>query len=229
MEFTQEIRDRFMKVSPAAIGHQISGGFMKAEIKPVADEMKVAGPAYTVRLTERDSSALYYALQKAPKGSVIVVDRAGDHTFACVGEFLAEMARGCGMAGIVVDGPATDKLALKASSFPVFCTGFSPVTSMVTGTSGEVEVDIECGGAVVRTGDIILGDADGVIVVPEDFMPYLEEAEEKEAGEVLKREELRKGMIYSRREDFDVVKFFEYGVNAAIDELKKTKCGYAEE
>lgn len=218
-----------MKVSPAAIGHQISGGFMKAEIKPVADEMKVAGPAYTVRLTERDSSALYYALQKAPKGSVIVVDRAGDHTFACVGEFLAEMARGCGMAGIVVDGPATDKLALKASSFPVFCTGFSPVTSMVTGTSGEVEVDIECGGAVVRTGDIILGDADGVIVVPEDFMPYLEEAEEKEAGEVLKREELRKGMIYSRREDFDVVKFFEYGVNAAIDELKKTKCGYAEE
>lgn len=217
-----------MKVSPAAIGHQISSGFMKAEIKPVADEMKTVGPAYTVRLTERDSSALYYALQKAPKGSVIVVDRAGDHTFACVGEFLAEMAKGCGMAGIVIDGPATDKLALKASSFPVFCTGFSPVTSMVTGTSGEVEVDIECGGAVVRTGDIILGDADGVIVVPEDFMPYLEEAEEKEASEVLKRDELRKGMIYSRREDFDVVKFFEYGVNAAIDELKKTKCGYEE-
>jgi len=47
----------------------------------------VVGPAYTVRLNERDSSALYYAIQKAPRGSVIVVDRAGDHTFACVGEF----------------------------------------------------------------------------------------------------------------------------------------------
>lgn len=226
MDFTEEIRERFMKVSPAAIGHHISGGFMKAEIKPVTDEMKVAGPAYTVRLTERDSSALYYALQKAPKGSVIVVDRAGDHTFACVGEFLAEMAKGCGMAGIIIDGPATDKLALKKSDFPVFCTGFSPVTSMVTGTSGEVEVDIECGGAVVRTGDIILGDADGVIVVPENFMPYLEDAEEKEAGEVKKREELRKGLIYNRREDFDVVKFFEYGVNRAISEVKKNDCGY---
>ena len=94
MEFTEEIRARFMKVSPAAIGHHISNGFMKAEIKPVKDEMKVVGPAYTVRLTERDSSALYYALQKAPKGSVLVIDRSGDHTFACVGEFLAEMAKG---------------------------------------------------------------------------------------------------------------------------------------
>lgn len=228
MELSKEIRDRFMKVSPASIGHHISNGFMRAEIKPVVDEMKVVGPAYTVRLTERDSSALYYALQKAPKGSVIVIDRAGDHTFACVGEFLAEMAKGCGMAGIVVDGPATDKLALKKSGFPVFCTGFSPVTSIVTGTSGEAGVDIECGGAVVRTGDIILGDADGVIVVPENYMPYLEDAEKKEADEIKKREELRNGMVYNRREDFDVVKFFEYGVNKAIGEIKKTECRYEE-
>lgn len=226
MQFTEEIRERFMKVSPAAIGHQISSGFMKAEIKPVVDEMKVCGPAYTVRLPERDSSALYYALQKAPKGSVIVIDKAADQTFACVGEFLAKMAEHCGMAGIVLDGPATDKLALKQSGFPVFCTGYSPITSMVTGTSGEVEVDIECGGAVVRTGDIILGDADGVIVVPEDFMPYLEDAEKKEAGEVARRKELEEGLIYNKREDFDVVKFFEYNVNQAINKVKKNECQY---
>ena len=51
MEFTEEIRQRFMKVSPANIGHQITGGFMKMEIKPVADEMKVCGPAYTILYT----------------------------------------------------------------------------------------------------------------------------------------------------------------------------------
>jgi regulator of RNase E activity RraA len=124
LELTQEIRDRFMKVDPAAIGHRISRGFMHPNIKPVSDEMKVVGPAYTVRLTERDSSALYYAIQKAPKGSVIVIDRAGDHTFACVGEFLAEMARARGMSGIIVDGPATDKLALKASGFPCSARAF---------------------------------------------------------------------------------------------------------
>ena len=146
--------------------------------------------------------------------------------FAGVGEFLAEMAKGCGMAGIVIDGPATDKLALKNSSFPVFCTGYSPVTSNVTGTSGEVGVDIECGGAVVRTGDIILGDADGVIVVPDDFMPYLEDAEVKEAGEIEKRKQLKEGLVYNKREDFDVEKFFEFGVNKAINEIKKNKCSY---
>lgn len=133
MEFTQEIHDRFMKCDPAAIGHFVGRGFMRPNIKPVTDEMKVVGPAYTVRLTARDSSALYYAIQKAPKGSVLVVDRAGDHTFACIGEFVAVMAQVNGIAGLVIDGPATDKRALKMSNFPVFCTGFSPVTSNVTG------------------------------------------------------------------------------------------------
>lgn len=84
----------------------------------------------------------------------------------------------------------------------------------------------ECGGAVVRTGDIILGDADGVIVVPEDFMPYLEDAEKKEASESEKREQLKNGLVYNRREDFDIIKFFEFGVNQAIAEAKKNECGY---
>ena len=61
---------------------------------------------------------------------------------------------------------------------------------------------------------------------PKNFMPYLEDAEKKEAAEVKRREELRKGMIYDKREDFDVVKFFEYGVNQAISEVKKNECGY---
>lgn len=229
MEFTEALRARFMNVSPAAIGHHITGGFMKAEIKPVSDGMKVCGPAYTVRMNERDSSALYYAIQKAPKGAVIVIDRVADKTFACLGEFVAVMARHCGIAGVVIDGPATDKLALKNSDFPVFCTGFSPVTSIVTGTSGEVQIEIECGGAVVRPGDIILGDADGVIVVPEDFLPYLEDAEKKEAKETARRESLARGEVYCRREDFDVVKFFEYDVNGEIEKIKKFECQYEEE
>lgn len=228
MEFTQEIHDRFMKCDPAAIGHFVGRGFMRPNIKPVTDEMKVVGPAYTVRLTARDSSALYYAIQKAPKGSVLVVDRAGDHTFACIGEFVAVMAQVNGIAGLVIDGPATDKRALKMSNFPVFCTGFSPVTSNVTGTSGEVQIPIECGGAVVQPGDIIFGDADGVLVVPSDFMSYLERAEKKAADEIDKRAAILKGMVYAKREDFDVIKFFEANVRGALNDLKR-ECQYDEE
>lgn len=73
---------------------------------------------------------------------------------------------------------------------------------------------------------ISLGDADGVIVVPEDFMPYLEDAEKKEASESEKREQLKNGLVYNRREDFDIIKFFEFGVNQAIAEAKKNECGY---
>lgn len=227
MEFTEEIRQRFMKVSPANIGHQITGGFMKMEIKPVADEMKVCGPAYTIQGFERDSTSLYYAMQKAPKGSVLVIDRGTETTYAWVGEFVAIMAQQCGMAGIIIDGPATDKLALKKGSFPVFCTGFSPITSMVTGTSkGAVQIPISCGGTVVKPGDIILGDADGVIVVPEDFLPYLETAEKKEAAEIARREFLANGGIYNKRPDFDVVKLFEYDMDKIIQNIKSNECKY---
>lgn len=222
MEFTKEIFARFMNVSPAAIGHHIDRGFMKAEIKPVVDEMKVCGPAYTVRMTERDSSALYYAIQKAPKGSVLVVDRGTDNIFACVGEFVAEMARQIGLTGIIIDGPATDKLALKQSNFPVFCTGFSPVTTMITGTSGEVQIDIECGGAVVKPGSLILGDADGVIVIPEDFLPYLEKAEKKEQHEAALRAAIANGRDITKRNDFDCVKLFEFDMSKALEDIKKT-------
>ncbi len=131
------------------------------------------------------------------------------------------------MAGIIIDGPATDKLALKKGNFPVFCTGFSPITSMVTGTSkGAVQIPISCGGTVVKPGDIILGDADGVIVVPEDFLPYLETAEKKEAVEIARREFLANGGIYNKRPDFDVVKLFEYDMDKNIQNIKNNECKY---
>lgn len=226
MELSNGVRARFMRVDPAAIGHQISGGFMRKQIKPVDDAMKVVGPAFTVRLPERDSSALYCALQKAPKGSVIVVDCGSDDTFACCGEFLATMAMHRGMAGIVVDGPATDKLALKEMGFPVFCDGFSPVTSNVTGTSGEFGVSIACGGAVVDPGSIILGDADGVIIVPGDYETLLKSAEEYVANEAVRRKAiLEEGYRYVQREDYDPVAFFESNVLAKIAALKKPKSG----
>lgn len=136
MELTKELIDRFMGVDPATIGHYIGGGYMRPEMKPINKHSKMVGPAYTVRLQGKDSAALYYSLKHAPKGSVIVIDRAGDNTYACVGEMVALLAQCQGFAGIVVDGPATDSLAIEKLGFPVFCTSISAVTTNVIGISG---------------------------------------------------------------------------------------------
>ena len=93
MEFTKELKERLLGVAPAQFGHHIEHGYMHPRIKPVETFMKVAGPAYTVRATERDGSALYYAIMKAPKGSVVVVDRGREDIFAIAGDQLVLMMK----------------------------------------------------------------------------------------------------------------------------------------
>lgn len=211
-----------MDVSPAQIGHHISRGFMHPRIKPVVPTWKIIGAAYTVRMTERDGSALYYAIMKAPKGAIVVVDRGTEDVFACAGDQLALMMLHRELGGLVLDGPATDRIGLEKLGFPVFCTGFSPVTTICTGTNGEVNVPIQCGGAVVHPGSIVFGDADGVIVVPDDYEELLIAAEKMTAAERVRAARVEKeGYRFLKRDDFDVVRFFEYDKQAFINEIKR--------
>ncbi len=226
MNLTKELYDRIMATSPAQFGHHIQHGFMHPRIKPVIPQFKVLGPAYTVRATERDGSALYYAIMKAPEGSVIVVDRGGEENFACAGDQLVLMMKHRNLGGLVVDGPVTDRIGLEKLGFPVFCNGFSPVTTLCTGTNGEVDIPIQCGGAVVKPGDIIFGDADGVIVLPENFEELLETAERMTRNEIERaRKVAEEGYRFLKRDDVDIVKFFEYDKEAFINEIKK-ECHY---
>jgi len=218
MSMQKEIVDRFLAVDPASIGHHIDGGFMRPEMKPINKHSKMVGPAYTVRIQGKDSCALYYALEKAPKGSVIVIDRCGDTTYACVGEMVALFAQCQGFAGIVIDGPATDSLAIEKSGYPVFCTGISVVTTNVIGVSGKHDITIHCSGAVVRPGDIVFGDADGVIVIPPDnYMDLLVKAEESVAREV----DMRKHFLAGGHPKINVERLYNADVMAMINELKK--------
>jgi regulator of RNase E activity RraA len=128
---------------------------------------------------------LYYAMKKAPKGSVIVIDRMGEHRYACCGEIVVMAAISLGMAGIVIDGPSTDTIAITELGLPVFSTGRSAVTTTLLGISGEYDIPVSCGGTVVNPGDIIFGDVDGVIVSPkEKFVDLLCKAEAADAMEV---------------------------------------------
>jgi regulator of RNase E activity RraA len=218
MALTKEIIDRFMAVDPATMGHHIAVGFMKPQMKPINKLSKMVGPAYTVKLQGRDSCALYYALEHAPKGSVIVIDRCGDTTYACVGEMVALFAECQGFAGIVIDGPATDSLAIERSGYPVFCTGISVVTTNVIGISGAHDVPVSCCGAVVHPGDIVFGDADGVVVIPPDgYMDLLVKAEASVEREV----ELRKHFRAGGFPKINIERLHNTDVMGMINELKK--------
>ncbi len=198
MEFTEELRSKLMLTSPAQIGHYIEGGYMSPAIKPVYQSAKIAGPAYTVRLSGEDSVTLYYAMERAPKGSVIIIDRGGDTTFACCGEIVAYAAKTLGLEGIVVDGPATDSVAITQMQFPVFSKGISAVTTRFLGTSGQYDIPVSCGGVAVKTGDIIFGDADGVICLSvEECSKYVEKALADDAEEIEWKEKMKQGMKVS--------------------------------
>jgi regulator of RNase E activity RraA len=189
-------------------------------MKPINKASKMVGTAYTVRIEGRDSTALYHALKAAPKGSVIVVDRCGDTTFACVGEMLALVAESHGFAGIVIDGPATDSVAIGKTTYPVFCTGISVVTTMVLGISGEHGVPVQCCGAVVNPGDIVFGDADGVVVIPPDgYEPLLVKAEAAAIREI----EMRKMFKAGGFPQIDIERLSAANVPGIIDDLKKIK------
>lgn len=219
MEFTQQHRERFMKVDPATIGHHVkSDAFMNTAMKPLNKAMKVVGPAYTVRLEGRDSSAFHYALSKAPAGSVIVITCSDSKEYACIGEMVALSMKVRGFAGFVIDGPVTDSVAIEKMDFPAFCTGVSVVTTNILGIYGEQNVTIHCAGAIVHPGDIVFGDADGVVVLPkDDFETYLIQAEEALIREVEIRERILSGQVLSS----NIEKLYQANVLGMIAELRK--------
>lgn len=181
-------------VSPATIGHFVNSGFMSPRIKPVFPNVKIAGPALTVKIPANDSTMLHKAMAVVEEGDVIVVDRAGDEVFACVGEVLALAALMKKAAGIVIDGPATDVCEITKLGIPVFSTGLSVVTTKLYGLGGEINGTIQCGGATVNPGDFIFGDDNGVLVIsPDDAMTLLEKAQNSERRELHTKELIRNG------------------------------------
>lgn len=166
MTLSREMKDRAMRIDPGLLGHYLEKGFVDSSIRPVDDTFKILGPAYTVKITGKYTALLYYAMRRAPEGSVIVIDRGGDRNFACCGEGVARVAKKLNLEGIVVDGPNTDTVGIKKLGFPVFSNGRSVATTTVAQAAGTYNVPVQCGGVTVSPGDLIFGDADGIIVLP---------------------------------------------------------------
>ncbi len=125
----------------------------------------MAGPALTVRTRPGDNLVIYKAIQLAQPGDILVVDAAGATDRAVMGEIVAHHAHAQGIAGLVIDGCIRDGAEIAEESMPVFAKGFAHPGPFKNGP-GEIRGTVSVGGAVVRNGDIVVGDADGVAVIP---------------------------------------------------------------
>jgi 4-hydroxy-4-methyl-2-oxoglutarate aldolase len=164
---------------------QRSFGMMRPTIRPLGLGMRVCGPAHTVKCYPGSIITVHKALLEAQPGEVLVVDGEGDDRGALFGELMTLQALANGIGGIVVDGPVRDRNAVVKSGFAVFASSINPRVGS-NRRVGDTQVTVQCGGVVVRPGDFILGDDDGVAVIAaEDLASVLEAAEaikRKEAG-----------------------------------------------
>jgi RraA family protein len=142
-------------------------GTLGGRIQPLSKAMKVAGPAFTVEVRPGDNLMIHAALQLAQPGDVIVVDGKGDLSCALTGALMAAHAKAVGVAGFVIDGAVRDTEECAAGEFPIFAAGANP-NGPLKGAAGRINWPISVAGTAVNPGDLIVGDADGVVVVPRE-------------------------------------------------------------
>jgi 4-hydroxy-4-methyl-2-oxoglutarate aldolase len=149
----------------AATLGESGGAPMAARIRAAWPGATVAGPAFTVVCPAGDNLAIHAAVAEAPSGSVLCVEVAGHPELGYWGEVLTTAAESRGIAGLVIDAYVRDVAALEAHRFPVFSAGIALPGAAKVGP-GSVGGLAGVGGAHVATGDVVVGDRDGVVVVP---------------------------------------------------------------
>ncbi len=137
-----------------------------SELRPFHQSGQLLGVAFTVRTRPGDNLLVHKAIDMAEPNDVIVVDAGGDLTNAIAGEIMMRLAMRKGIAGFVIDGAIRDTAAFASDRFPVYARGITHRGPYKDGP-GEINVPISLGGMVVHPGDIIVGDEDGIVAVPQ--------------------------------------------------------------
>ncbi len=154
----------------ASTGHLVDAmggsGALDWHIKPLSAAMPgFCGVAITCDAGPADNLAVFAALGAAKPGDVIIAATGGHLAAAVIGDLVVGMARNCGLAAIVTEGTVRDAAGIVAVGLPVYCVGVSPNSPARNGP-GTVGLPIVVGGVAVDAGDILVGDGDGVVVVP---------------------------------------------------------------
>ena len=168
----KEIRTIRTSLLSDALG---KGGAMDHDMRCFSANCRMAGPAVTVRVHTADILMVGITLSHCPKGTVLVIDGQGELNTALWGEVTTLAARLKGLQGVVIDGAIRDLYKIRHDKLPVFARAVVPNAGGVQ-YAGEFQVPVQCGGAIVHPGDWIVGDEDGVVVVPQDRLESVIEA-----------------------------------------------------
>ena len=152
------------------------------------------GTAFTVRVRSGDNLMIHHALQLARPGDVLVIDGGGCTDRALIGEIMTSVARSRGIAGWVIDGAIRDAGSFRQNDFPCYARGVCHRGPYKDGP-GEINVPISVGGMVVNPGDIVVGDQDGLLAIPQDGV---EELIEKARGVLATEAETMRAMKEGR-------------------------------
>lgn len=152
-------------------------GVLNSEIRLLSNPLKksMVGVALTVRVRNGDNLFIHQAIDMGGPGDVIIVDNEGGRDRSLAGEIMFGYCQYKGIEGIVIDGPIRDYDTVVQTDWHIYATGVTSRGPYKTGP-GEVNVPISCGGVVVNPGDIILGDMDGILVIPKQDAERLLEA-----------------------------------------------------
>jgi len=166
---TQELVDALATL-PAATLYEGMGkaGAVNHHIRPMCPGSRLAGLAYTIRILPGETAAVLRAIEEAPTGSVLVIDTGGDGESAVWGGTSSLASKVRGLAGCVTNGLVRDIDEIADIGVPVYAAGIT-VTGTIKNHPGWVGIPVAVGGQVIHPGDILVGDADGVVVIPKSL------------------------------------------------------------
>ncbi|WP_350224302.1 methyltransferase [Pseudarthrobacter sp. MEB009] len=184
---TAELVQRLAAIPTANISDAQERIGVASALSPSWPGARLAGPAYTVWTRPGDNLYIHKALEEVQPGDVIVVNGGGDQSRALIGDMIGIRARNQGVAGFVIDGAVRDADALAECGLPVFARSVTPAGPYKFGP-GRLQIPVAIDGVVVSPGDLVIADADGVVVVRrDDAEQVLAQAEAIEAREEAKR------------------------------------------
>lgn len=189
----RELVEGFAEIPVANIADNMNRlACIDARIRPM-NNAPLLGTAFTIKTRPGNNLLLHKALDMAKPGDVIVVAAQGGLENAITGELMISWAKERGIAGLIIDGAIRDAAAVRKMDIPVYAAGVTP-NGPYKDPCGEINAPVSCGGIVINPGDILVGDADSVVVIdPKDAEELLAKSREVLAKETVFLEEIHKG------------------------------------